>query len=673
MITKRSALVGALMLAVVRSFWPADAAANAYNVVIVSVDRIDEDFSSGQLQGAFSGLTTTSNLPLLNATSASYTQVDQNTLGGTWSLSDGGANAVSGSFQMPNRVYSSGFGPNSGTITLDPNTSTGVYAGAIGGGSFESFVRFGFIQGVGQITQQVSITRLQFTADGPAQTDHRKVLVAARVGFNNDNTQHGMNVGVPTSDSGPLIVTSVRAEYDYTTFPVQGQGFARNDSGDSQHWSYEVTSSEDLGGFLFRYTGPSTFLEGTGVYAGYVGSAEWESFQVGLGPIAPNVFADNVISIDRYTLGIAAAVPEPQTHVLMLAGLGLVGVFALRRARPTRSRSRKERDLVLKQGALIGALMLAVGDAAANSYEVVVVSVQRASEIFFNGELQGTFSGGVTTSNLPLLSQTTGSYTQVTPGAIGGGWKFTDGGANAIGGSFQMQNPAFTPGLAQTSGSITLDNSQSAGAYSNVSGGGTLEAYTRYGYDPAANESFVQYITIARLQFTADGPTQTDTRPVSVSARIAVNNDNTRHGVNIGVPTSDSRPIVVTTARSEYDYSTPPTHGESFLRNDSGDSQHWGFEVDPASGEDLGSFLFHYYGTATFLDGTGVYADDIATSEWESFEVGTGPIAPNVWGVSLVTIDRYTVGAVPEPQTYVLMLAGLGLVGAIAMRRRNHV
>jgi hypothetical protein len=40
---------------------------------------------------------------------------------------------------------------------------------------------------------------------------------------------------------------------------------------------------------------------------------------------------------------------------------------------------------------------------------------------------------------------------------------------------------------------------------------------------------------------------------------------------------------------------------------------------------------------------------------------------------SRIGIDRYTVAAVPEPQTYALMLAGLGLVGAMAMRRRNHV
>lgn len=331
-----------------------------------------------------------------------------------------------------------------------------------------------------------------------------------------------------------------------------------------------------------------------------------------------------------------------------------------------------------KYGALVGAFVFAVapgvwsGDAAANAYDVVIVSVDRITEDFSTGQLQGTFTGATTSSNLPLLSVISGGYTQVTPSTIGGAWTLSDGGSNGISGSFAMPNRFYTSGFTPFSGSITLDPNASTGAYAGASGGGSFEAFVRNGYDQASNQVFTQQVTIARLKFTADGPTQTDTRPVSVSARVAVNNDVTKHGVNIGVPTSDSVPIVVTSARSEYDYSTSPTHGQSFLRNDAGDSQHWSFVVDPAS-QDLGAFLFHFTGTATFLDGTGVYANYAASSDWESFEVGTGPIANNVFGASVVTVDRYTVGAVPEPQTYALMLAGLGMVGALALRRRSSV
>jgi hypothetical protein len=54
MALKRGALLGALMVAVVRSVWPGDAAANAYDAVIVSVDRLTEQFVP-DLQGVFSG------------------------------------------------------------------------------------------------------------------------------------------------------------------------------------------------------------------------------------------------------------------------------------------------------------------------------------------------------------------------------------------------------------------------------------------------------------------------------------------------------------------------------------------------------------------------------------------------------------------------------------------
>ncbi len=332
-----------------------------------------------------------------------------------------------------------------------------------------------------------------------------------------------------------------------------------------------------------------------------------------------------------------------------------------------------------KRGALLGALMVAAvhgiwsDNAAANAYDVVIVSVDRLTEQFVP-DLQGIFSGDVTTSNLPgpLLNQTSGNYTQMTPSAIGGNWTLSDGGANAIGGNFQMQNRMFSPGLAPTWGTITLDAAQGKGTFLGATGGGTFEAFTRDVYDPALNQFYIQRVSITRLQLTADGPPQTDTRAVTVSSRVGFNNDNLHQGINVGVPTSDSRPIIVTSVRSEYDYSASPTHGESFNKNDAGDSQHWSFVVDPASGQDLGSFLVHYYGTATFLDGTGVFAGASGSSEWESFEVGTGPVGPNVWGHAVISIDRYTLGPVPEPQTYLMVIAGIGMVGAMAIRRRNR-
>jgi len=237
----------------------------------------------------------------------------------------------------------------------------------------------------------------------------------------------------------------------------------------------------------------------------------------------------------------------------------------------------------------------------------------------------------------------------------------------------QPQTPFCCSALNPTWGTITLDAAAGKGTFAGATGGGTFEAFTRGAYDNLG-QHYIQRLSITRLQVTADGPPQTDTRPVAVSSRVGFNNNNTQHGINVGVPTSDSQPIIITSVRSEYDYSASPTHGQSFNRNDTGDSQHWRFDVDPGSGEDVDkSFLFHYYGTATFLDGTGIFAGNVGSSEWESFEVGTGPIASDVWSVVVVSIDRYTIGAVPEPQTYLLLLAGLGMIGVMATRRRDRV
>ena len=51
--------------------------------------------------------------------------------------------------------------------------------------------------------------------------------------------------------------------------------------------------------------------------------------------------------------------------------------------------------------------------------------------------------------------------------------------------------------------------------------------------------------------------------------------------------------------------------------------------------------------------------------------VGFGVVDINdVAGVSEFRIDNISVSAVPEPETYAMLLAGLGLVGAFTRRRK---
>jgi hypothetical protein len=58
-----------------------------------------------------------------------------------------------------------------------------------------------------------------------------------------------------------------------------------------------------------------------------------------------------------------------------------------------------------------------------------------------------------------------------------------------------------------------------------------------------------------------------------------------------------------------------------------------------------------------------------ADATWNDWSKGlsTDNGAPRVWGTEALA----SVTAVPEPQTYVLMLAGLGAVGFVAYRRRR--
>ncbi|CAN5161890.1 hypothetical protein BH11PSE9_BH11PSE9_16560 [soil metagenome] len=98
---------------------------------------------------------------------------------------------------------------------------------------------------------------------------------------------------------------------------LDNNGNIKFNSGD-QHFEGAINSS---GWTQITYT-PSVVPVGA--------TAAFIEFSQGIGPIDTNLPAGRVLIDDVY-LGVTAAVPEPETYALMLAGLGVVGALVRRR------------------------------------------------------------------------------------------------------------------------------------------------------------------------------------------------------------------------------------------------------------------------------------------------------------------------------------------------------
>jgi hypothetical protein len=95
--------------------------------------------------------------------------------------------------------------------------------------------------------------------------------------------------------------------------------------------------------------------------------------------------------------------------------------------------------------------------------------------------------------------------------------------------------------------------------------------------------------------------------------------------------------------------------------------------VDPANNLYGGASLL---GTATFIGGSGIYSKTVNTSAYAGL---TGPYSlTQIYSIEMIgtgsansNINLAATTPVPEPETYAMMLAGLGLMGFIARRRKK--
>ena len=79
-------------------------------------------------------------------------------------------------------------------------------------------------------------------------------------------------------------------------------------------------------------------------------------------------------------------------------------------------------------------------------------------------------------------------------------------------------------------------------------------------------------------------------------------------------------------------------------------------------------------GVPSIVFGLFVYIVLILSGTFGSFAASTNPLSAGVYTLSLFMnekTDVVRVAAIPEPETYALMLGGLGIVGFIARRRRK--
>jgi hypothetical protein len=112
-----------------------------------------------------------------------------------------------------------------------------------------------------------------------------------------------------------------------------------------------------------------------------------------------------------------------------------------------------------------------------------------------------------------------------------------------------------------------------------------------------------------------------------------------------------------------------------------------GNDPDVANGIPASLSFFKYVGSA--YDGTGFGSDgladgkvshifmNLAAGDYSVFLGGSDYLAQNIANPDLLTkygvTGTLTVGVVPEPETYAMLLAGLGLMGTIVRRRSSRV
>jgi hypothetical protein len=329
----------------------------------------------------------------------------------------------------------------------------------------------------------------------------------------------------------------------------------------------------------------------------------------------------------------------------------------------------------------LGAATLTAGvaQAATVTYDYVDVSY------IFGGGSTETRTGAETfipiSSNLPI-AKTGGSAEYrirdlADPGSLtSGSWSWSNG-TDSLYGSYQTFSEVFSyqgSPFARYTGTRTVEGG--SGYFTGATGSGTYEFYAVYQGTSSPTDFVYQGVDVARMSVTlvTEVPiAQSDTRGAYVIVKNGIENLEAGTGTNSGPFTSASPGLIPwQTETSNYTFTPLPVSGPPFVAtfvdtNANGSVTGTAYSDQLILGH-LGTIFNYSSGTAQTTGGTGLYAGATGGSDYETMNYVVGSTSTD-WRYSQVVVAR--INPIPEPETYAMLLAGLGFVG-VAIRRRRR-
>jgi len=317
----------------------------------------------------------------------------------------------------------------------------------------------------------------------------------------------------------------------------------------------------------------------------------------------------------------------------------------------------------------------------AGQYDVVVVGTATGSAV---DSATGSNSGAVTSTGLTVpagreLTDRAWStyYADASGNPLSGEWSFFNSAGDSLFGTFSATTLAGgTPNGFQASRYLSQATiSGGTGYFAGATGGGSLETYL-WSNGRFEQSSFYDGVSISRLTVDLQaGTLVTDGRGASVLALAGqefytqpVGSGYGSYSGNIMSVPSSAYPMLTFESGSYTFAAGIPGSTGSFLDVNAGPDTLSGSFVSGAA-EYLSAYgFYHGYGSSSLTGGTGAYAGTSGDAHYEFFSRGTGVVIQDGFDFQEVVVSRTAL--VPEPESYSMLLAGLGVV-AFAVRRRG--